>query len=106
MRSPNALYDGDLNGPDVDQGEASRDIFEFIQALRQAALTDDKLTTAEIFQAAIEHVPSAAARILTLVRGGDPIQSDIEMLGHVITRQLGVYDAPQPESESVPDAPE
>ena len=106
MRPPNAPYDGNLNDPDTDQGEASRGVFEFIQALRQAAESDDKLTTAEIFQVAIEHAPGAAARILTLVRGGDPIQSDIEMLGHIIPRQLGVYDAPQPESESAPDAPE
>lgn len=100
MRPPNAPYDGNLNDPDTDQGEASREVFEFVQALRQAAESDDKLTVTEIFQAAIEHVPSAAARILTLVRGGDPIQSDVEMLVHVITRQLGIYDAPQPESEA------
>lgn len=104
MRAPNAPYNGDLNNPDVDQGEAAREIFDFIQALRHASATDDKLTVNEIFQVAIEHAPGAAARVLDMVRGGDPIQSDVEMLVHVITRQLGVYDAPQPESESA--APE
>lgn len=106
MRAPNAEYDGGLNDPDVDQGEAGREIFEFVQALRRAAVSDNKLTVNEIFQVAIEHAPSAAGRILTLVKGGDPIQSDVEMLVHVITRQLGVYDAPQPESESAASEPD
>ena len=95
MRSPDALYDGDLNNPDQDQGEAAREVFEFVQALRQAAESDDKLTAAEVFQVAIEHAPGAAARVLTMVRGGDPIQSDIEMMGHILSRQLGAYDAPE-----------
>lgn len=103
MRSPDAVYDGDLNGPDVDQGEAAKEVFDFVQALRQAAVTDDKLTTAEIFQIAIGHAPGAATRILALVKGGDPIQSDIEMMGHILTRQLGVYDAPAEDAEGPPE---
>ena len=90
MRDPEALYDPTLNEPDPDQEVASKAVFEFVQALREKA--EDGLTTSEIFTAAIEHVPGAATKIIELVRGGDPIQSDIEMCSHVVTRQLGVYD--------------
>jgi hypothetical protein len=95
MRDPNALYDPNLNDPDPDQEDAARAIFDFVQALRAAAASEGGLDAGKVFQIAISQAPSAALKVVDLVRGGDPLQSDIESVAHVVTRQLGVYDAPE-----------
>lgn len=93
MRDPNALYDPTLNEADPDQEVAAKAVFEFVQELRKAALSDDKLEIMEIFQVAVANAPGAVAKVIDMVKGGDPIASDVEMLAHIISRQLGAYDA-------------
>lgn len=96
-RDPNATYDPALNDADVNQSAAAQDIFEFTQELRRQASASDpdspsELTFQEIITAAIKHVPGAAASILAMLRDDSKLASDGEMLGHILTRQLGLYE--------------
>ena len=96
MRAPEATYDGSLNQPDPNQEDAAEKLFAFAQELRkQASASDpdspDELTFQEIVTAAVQHVPGSAMAIMAMLRDESKLASDIEAIGHIISRQLGVY---------------
>ncbi|MEE9360855.1 MAG: hypothetical protein V3U85_10270 [Hyphomicrobium sp.] len=96
MRSPDEIYETGLNDPDVNQQDAAINIFAFVQELRrQASASDpdspDELTFQEIITASIKHVPGVATSFLAMLRDDSKMASDGEMLGHILSRQLGLY---------------
>ena len=93
MRPPEAAYDSTLNVPSVNQQQAIKSVFEFIQELRrQASFEDedspDELTAAEIFTALLEDAPELAVDIIALVRDETALAEDGFNLAVGVTQQL------------------
>lgn len=88
MRGWDAPYDPTLNKLSVNQDQAAKSIFEFVQALREAEEEGDGLEAGEIFAVAVRLAPAAASDILAIIKDTVPNGEDAYKVGYAITSQL------------------
>lgn len=84
-------YDSTKNKLSVNQDQTAKAITEFIVALQEARESDNELTTSEIFQVAIEHVPGAARQIVGLIGDTVPNGEDAYKVAFGVVNQFDLF---------------
>jgi len=84
-------YDSTKNKLSVNQDQTAKAIMEFIVALQAAKESGGEITTAEIFQVAVAHVPEAARQIVGLLSDNVPNGEDAYKVAFGVVNQFDFF---------------